>query len=568
MMNKKGRKWALSCVAISATVLSGMSTSVGVFADAVSNNNTEKLQAFNESLSQIESNFGISRAENSKVQPAGKIIEDYPNYAQKELGKASYFHIFAKEAMLDAHTSGNLAVGILNGEANFGNSVEKEYLDKDISYIEKLNYISKSSFVDRNNSEKNKAIFGSENTIDLTKDGPEVNKHCFGHLRNNQVYQDKGTNKYIDFDSYFKVLEDKSVGISNRAGQIDVSANDFKDVNSYIINLKEYTPNDNNQIIINLDPKIIMAATPLKIKGLSEDISGTDIIINVDTNGVEMVNIGTQIELYYGDNTGSRPSHSTEFFDDNHLLWNFYDSKSSDRLYHGKIEIGDGRFLGSLLAPKAEVITRVNFDGNIVAENVFINGGESHQWNYQGDDPGTDTGTDPGDGEDPGDGGEDPGDGGDTDGDPDPTDPDGEKPITDGSSEGEDPDPTDPDGEKPITDGSSEGEDPDPDGENPIIDGGSDNGGGDSGNEVPITDGISESVKPGTGTTGTTTLPKTLSSGNSGLPSATNSYTSAGTSSGSLPKAGTTTGIVASIAGVVLLAFGAMLKVIKIKKND
>jgi len=561
-MNKKGRKWALSCVAISATVLSGMSTSVGVFADAVSNNNTEKLQAFNESLSQIESNFGISRAENDYVQDGGNIIDDYPNYEQRELGMASYFHIFAKEATLSNHVSGNVAVGTLNGNNNFGNDVPKEYLDKDINYIEKVNKINGSSFIERNNNDKNKIVFGIDNIINVNDPlNPEVNGTKMGHLNKDEIYQDKGTNKYIDFESYFNVLESKSAKISQRKSENYISAGDFEEPNKRVINLSDYTPDENNQIVITLNADVLNVDRTLRIAGLSVDKGGTNIVINVDMDGATSYGMNSEIELYYDDGDGDQTEYGrrrgpdqTEFFDDNHVLWNFYDSKNSDQLYHGTISF-DRSFLGSLLAPKASVTINHNYDGNIVAENVLIKDGESHQWNYQGDDPGTDTGTNPGDGDGPGDGG----------------DTDGEKPITDGSSEGEDPDPTDPtdpDGEKPITDGSSEGEDPDPDGENPIIDGGSDNGGGDSGNEVPITDGISESVKPGTGTTGTTTLPKTLSSGNSGLPSATNSYTSAGTSSSSLPKAGTTTGIVASIAGVVLLAFGAMLKVIKIKKND
>ncbi|KRL31699.1 cell surface protein [Companilactobacillus paralimentarius DSM 13238 = JCM 10415] len=325
---------------------------------------------------------------NNDVQDGGNVSEDFPDVANNKLGYASKFHIFANEATLNAHTNGNVAVGNLNGNVNFGTNVtEDKLIDKDISYVENVHNLANSSFVNKTDSRSNKVIFGVDNDIKLGENGnnPSVNEIKIDHLDNDEIYQDKGTNKYIDFKEYFEELEQTSSDLANSHTTVSIKNSDFPDRNQRVINLENYEPT-NNQIVIDLDADVLDMDTPLTIAGLSSDKGGTTIIINVDGKGVNPLNVNSQIKLIYnhgdGVNNVERPNQETEFFDDNHLLWNFYDSSASDNQFAGDIEI-NRPFQGSILAPDATINIHQNLDGNIVADKVNVLGGETHRWDLQ-----------------------------------------------------------------------------------------------------------------------------------------------------------------------------------------
>lgn len=264
---------------------------------------------------------------------------------------------------------------------------EDKLIDKDISYVENVHNLANSSFVNKTDSRSNKVIFGVDNDIKLGENGnnPSVNEIKIDHLDNDEIYQDKGTNKYIDFKEYFEELEQTSSDLANSHTTVSIKNSDFPDRNQRVINLENYEPT-NNQIVIDLDADVLDMDTPLTIAGLSSDKGGTTIIINVDGKGVNPLNVNSQIKLIYnhgdGVNNVERPNQETEFFDDNHLLWNFYDSSASDNQFAGDIEI-NRPFQGSILAPDATINIHQNLDGNIVADKVNVLGGETHRWDLQ-----------------------------------------------------------------------------------------------------------------------------------------------------------------------------------------
>lgn len=437
MLMRKGKKWALSCVAISAVVLTGMSATT-VNADETdsatattqsTDNQTDQSQISGNNAAQTakgavtqntvqnqnvagstnaaqtasaqssataqapvatqSSTSGVAtQSVNNDVQDGGNVSEDFPDVANNKLGYASKFHIFANEATLNAHTNGNVAVGNLNGNVNFGTNVtEDKLIDKDISYVENVHNLANSSFVNKTDSRSNKVIFGVDNDIKLGENGnnPSVNEIKIDHLDNDEIYQDRGTNKYIDFKEYFEELEQTSSDLANSHTTVSIKNSDFPDRNQRVINLENYEPT-NNQIVIDLDADVLDMDTPLTIAGLSSDKGGTTIIINVDGKGVNPLNVNSQIKLIYnhgdGVNNVERPNQETEFFDDNHLLWNFYDSSASDNQFAGDIEI-NRPFQGSILAPDATINIHQNLDGNIVADKVNVLGGETHRWDLQ-----------------------------------------------------------------------------------------------------------------------------------------------------------------------------------------
>ncbi|WP_334329209.1 collagen-binding domain-containing protein [Companilactobacillus sp. HBUAS59699] len=483
MNNKKGTKWALSCVATSAAVLSFLVVSNNVLADDTDatqntdgNNQVVQTQAASgqtaasstatstdpsaqpdysavyakinsqnsgqdasnttgatqqtseapvsfksvqgQPLSQSTSSAPAAntasvqatstRADNSEVKYGGTFANDIHSYStspstglnlhpkDNELGYAAYFHIFANEAHLSTHTNGNVATGLLDGKVNFGTNIQEELVDYDVSYIQEIENIAGSSFVSAQNSRKNKIVFGNGIEIDVSNpdrplltydDDKQVN---IDHLKSSEVYQDKsGQEPYIDFSDIFNnSLEPKSQDLATlepstiiSSGNKALITNDqFGDKNNRIIDLTDMEPNEDNQIVIYLSPDVLQESTPLTIRGLSGVPDGPTVIINVDTQGVDPYTSGSQIKVIYDDGS-DRNNHETEYFGDNHLLWNFYDSNASDKLFDGALDFNQ-TFQGSVLAPKANVTVYHNLDGNIVADKVNIQG-ESHRWDLQ-----------------------------------------------------------------------------------------------------------------------------------------------------------------------------------------
>ncbi|MFD1670624.1 collagen-binding domain-containing protein [Agrilactobacillus yilanensis] len=336
------------------------------------------------------------RVANPAVSDGGTIEQDFPtgdseahHDANKNLlSYASYFHIFANNATLTAHTNGNIAVGHLDGKVNFGTNIKEGAVPKDISYIQTFTNLANSSFVSSTDSRENKIIFGKGATIDVTNSKrPLVDNVYIDHLTSEEVYQDKDGkdgNYYIDFAKYFSELETQSQNLAATSTPT-IDNTYFNDHNQRIINLSGYTPDENNRIVINLDSEVLKWNTPLTIAGLSADKGGTTIVFNVDTKGEASYEVNSQIRLIFNDGLTTdpveRPNQETEIFDDNHLLWNFYDSTAADRLYTGTVDI-NRPFQGSILAPKAKVIADANIDGNIVADEVVVNA-ETHRWDLQ-----------------------------------------------------------------------------------------------------------------------------------------------------------------------------------------
>ncbi|TGD23522.1 LPXTG cell wall anchor domain-containing protein [Companilactobacillus suantsaicola] len=429
MLMRKGKKWALSCVAISAVVLTGISAN-NVKADEVpsttdsaataqSAGNQNSIDSKNNSVqSQSAGNQNSIDGENTSVQSTqstgnqkqntlvksennnvqdGKTIQK--DFGQEEpnnpLGYASNFHIFANEASLNAHTNGNVVAGNLYGNVNFGTNIinsSESHVDTDISYIQNVHNLANSSFVSKTDSRYNKVIFGVNNDVKLgneSGDGnekyPSVNNIKIDHLDNDEIYQDKGSNVYIDISKYLEKLEGNSQNLADSHITANISNDNFPDRNQRVINLEEFEPT-NNKIIISLDKESLEMDTPITIAGLSSDKGGTSVIINVDSKGEAPININSQIKLIFNDGIGGnnkeRPNQETEYFDDNHLLWNFYDSTTSNNQYAGDIEI-NRPFQGSILAPDATINIHHNLDGNIVADKVNVQGGETHRWDLQ-----------------------------------------------------------------------------------------------------------------------------------------------------------------------------------------
>ncbi|WP_203641372.1 collagen-binding domain-containing protein [Levilactobacillus andaensis] len=359
-------------------------TAVTPDVDVANENNATDEQNLNDIFKELEDTTNVTTAlepyAESGVQAGGDVYDDFPDL-NNILGVSSAFHIFARDAELNAHTNGNLAVQNLTGNVNFGTNIIEELLDKDISYIQNIVNIANSSFVSAGDTRENKVIFGEGIEIDLSNPNrPKVNGADIDHLLASEVYQDQNGQTYINFDAEFAKLKALNEQLTTATSNASYTNDDFADRNNRVIDVSDMTPDADGHIVINLSPDVLNGDTPLTISGLSPDADGNTVIINVDTGGQEDYKINSQIKLVYSDGS-DRDNQETEDFGDNHLLWNFYDSTASDKQHTGTITV-DRPFQGSILAPSAEVIANQNIDGNIIADKVVVNA-ETHRWDLQ-----------------------------------------------------------------------------------------------------------------------------------------------------------------------------------------
>ncbi|WP_375712451.1 collagen-binding domain-containing protein, partial [Liquorilactobacillus uvarum] len=306
----------------------------------------------------------------------GTAEEDFPGLEGNPLGIASVFHIFAMQASLSAHTAGNLAVENLDGKVNFGTSIKEGTLAKDVSYIQNITSIQNSSFVQSQGSRTNKIILGKNINVTYTDNGNHLafNGIKMDHVKESEVYQDQGNEKYIDFEKEFEKLNVNSNNLAQASTIYTFKNSDFSDENNRVIDVSKMSPNEDNKIIINLSSDILERDRPLIINGLSQEANAPTIVFNVDGDGSNY-NVASQIKLRYADGT-ERHNKETEDFSDAHVLWNFENTKN------GQIININSPFQGSILAPNAELNVNQNVDGNLVAKIVNIKS-ESHRWDLQ-----------------------------------------------------------------------------------------------------------------------------------------------------------------------------------------
>ena len=386
-----------------STVITPTNDSMTTESLAVPENETENETTTDiETPSDAESVMPTAEAEPSptddqRIRSGGSVYDDHPDL-NNILGIASQFHIFAREASLHTHTAGNLAVGLLHDNANFGTTNELELLDRDITYIQKIDQLSSSSFVSAGSIRDNKVIFGEGISIDVTdRNRPLVDNVYLGNLDADEIYQDRDGQVYIDFDSEFAKLAQTNLALSQRTPQKHFTAADFPEMNTREIDVRQFTPDENGQIVISLAAEVLSIVQPLRIRGLSTEATGNTIVINVDTEGQTDYNSNSPIIVFYEDDTDPRSNKDADDYGDNHLLWNFHNQQQP---LTGTLQF-NGCFQGSVLAPSANLIAKQNMDGNLIANRVEI-WAESHRWDLEDSsapDPGEEENEKPGTGE-------------------------------------------------------------------------------------------------------------------------------------------------------------------------
>ncbi|WP_373841991.1 collagen-binding domain-containing protein [Limosilactobacillus sp.] len=289
--------------------------------------------------------------------------------AKSVLLLASLFHIFANEANLGADVNGNIAVGILNANVDFGTRGDSINLTNgDVYYIQQLTAALQSGSF--RNNQFNHVIFGKDVNVEVIDGKVYINGRHMNNLKAEDVFKDSDGGSYIDFPAVFSRLISASNFYTAQEESKGLIKN-FTDMNNRYVDVSNAQP-VNNVIYINLPAELLDAPQPIKLYGLSSRTDGPMIVINVIGSDGVVVNVGTQILLHYDDNKNPLANSESHAMP-NHVLWNF----GTGQLI---INVHSGRFMGSILAPNATINAHVNIDGNIVANIVNVKGGETHRW--------------------------------------------------------------------------------------------------------------------------------------------------------------------------------------------
>lgn len=244
--------------------------------------------------------------------------------AKSVLLLASLFHIFANEANLGADVNGNIAVGILNSNVDFGTRGDSIHLTKgDIYYIQQLNTgLQSGSF---RNELFNHVIFGKDVNVEIINGQVYVNGNHMVNLKPEEVFKDGAGTNYIDFPALFQRLL-KAAGFYASQEESAGVIKDFSDMNDRFIDVSNAVPKD-NVIYVNIPFEYLNAPQPIKIYGLSSKVNGPTVVINViGMPAGSEVSIHTQVKLYYDDEKNNHVNPGESHAHPNHVLWNFGDS--------------------------------------------------------------------------------------------------------------------------------------------------------------------------------------------------------------------------------------------------
>ncbi|PCS07925.1 hypothetical protein RU87_GL000661 [Lactococcus plantarum] len=289
---------------------------------------------------------------------SGSVYDDLPaNYGV--LGIASQFHIFAKgTSKLNAHTNGNIASAIFEGEVNFGTNIHEGLVSNEIDYLESVKTINSSSEIPDNATRKTKFVVGVNNQFSSVDNGNGIalNGTKLDHLKNADIFQDKNK-KYIDFSSEFNKLYATSDQLYSQKPNLTITNDSFDDPNKRVIDLASQT---SSNVFVNIDASVLAGNTDLNINNPSNKI----VIMNV-TNSQSNLDIASKI-VYNG-----RSNQETENFSDANISWNFGNDTHTINF--------NAPFQGTVLAPNSAIIVNQNLDGSIIATDVDIKA-ETHRW--------------------------------------------------------------------------------------------------------------------------------------------------------------------------------------------
>lgn len=294
------------------------------------------------------------------------------------LGIAQNFHLFAfKNLKIEPHCNGNFAAPNVEIKSYFGNNQADNAGGEEISIVS--NSITKlgTGTVDRILLIPNNVFVSDNNNVaasnPILADGLRILNEAFGVPKGSNIYHIYGDNdNEVSKDKYFINFEDernnfitKCSGISNK-----ISTNNWEITNNNTLTITNEDANEENVVTLDKDKVSNLESLNIITTG------NKPLIINVDLNGV-----GNTFDLPFQVQINGNGSKEDNVKTGTNVLWNFYDSSKSDKMYTGEISFLKA-FFGAVLLPNGKVTAKTNYDGTIIANEIHIAGGESHKCTF------------------------------------------------------------------------------------------------------------------------------------------------------------------------------------------
>lgn len=307
------------------------------------------------------------------------INSQYYKTATKTLGIVNGFHIVAfQNVSLNSHTNGN----VLAKSSYFGANAGTNDLENEVSYVE--NSLNQNIFKPMSNT-TSLFVVGYNNTLSVDDNGNafSINGYKIDNLRN--LASDTEVKKYIELDKVRSQIVNISQQLFSLSGTLpseNISLNcapgaDF-DMNDRYVQISDIS--GMNVYHMPAD-EMEQANPPIYFKGFTDCLNNKgSLVLNIDLAGHTDYKIVAPLNMVENGIVLNNQERNT--WEYGKILYNFYDSSSADKMYHGKITF-TGRTFGTIIAPYADITIQQNLDGNIIGNSVTVNA-QTHRCDFTG----------------------------------------------------------------------------------------------------------------------------------------------------------------------------------------
>ena len=329
---------------------------------------------------------------------------DLPEYSEDDiLGAAQHFLLFGKEsATIGTHTNGNIAAPTLNTLIDTaGGSFVMNGMQALGYVIPNGNYRLISYIGDAKSDSQYMGIKGNghllvvdgDSTV-LSSDKRKINGKQLADDFTNVLYENPNV-AFIDFEKEFAHFERLSQKLVDFRGNRHKTRADVIEGDGQVCTLTV----GNGVTVLSLTAKDLDTSKAGSIRkdfhlidiqsqGQLTDKDGKTyqvvsanqvVIINVDLAGETDYNMVHDVKYRFIDGELVANNESTVYNGTN-IIWNFYDSSASDKLYRGQITTS-GYTMGVLLAPAATIRAHAS-NGTVIGKNVATYQGECHRSDF------------------------------------------------------------------------------------------------------------------------------------------------------------------------------------------
>lgn len=327
------------------------------------------------------------------------------NYAQP-LGVLGAFHLMGFDQLdLGNQTNGNIITKNLNSAGSYIGYFE----EPTISYARQIGTSigTNFSFANAHNNATNVLVTGYQAPIGTGDNGTKwaingnksnmPDRIINGQYADNVWQEEDADQQFIDIESLRTNAKSWNASLAGMTDTLSSADYDFSDENNLRINIPSATKGQLNVLTLgkdHLSKEYLQGHHDICVYGFDQHTPGT-LLINVDLADVTEFEMNNSFKLCYRTadevkypesiNANATSTDDIDFTDnqrdcvreqwihdkfENHVIVNFYNSESNDKLYTGDIEISR-ETTSFVVAPDSDIrITASSFQGLLIAKTI------------------------------------------------------------------------------------------------------------------------------------------------------------------------------------------------------